>query len=213
MSDGSRCDTAMGSSWARYAINPALIRRSAVTARGGFDWPISVVDAAGHARCDGSLHRPQIARVGKRMYSDSCNGDVLVARSLMPDRAKIARLAVSRRRSRVALRFTCVRIRPNSIATIRCVRDALPAQHRSNPPRSADGTTQGRAAAESHSARRCRSPAAAPPGAAADCGDPGQSGRAAGQAPRRPRPTRHPHPIHLPRHVRRPRRRIRRDGR
>ena len=28
---------------------------------------------------------------------------------------------------------------------------------------------------------------------------------AAGQAPRRPRPTRHPHPIHLPRHVRRPR--------
>ena len=47
--------------------------------------------------------------------------------------------------------------------------------------------------------------APAPPRAAADCGDPGQSGRAAGQAPRRPRPTRHPHPIHLPRHVRRPR--------
>ncbi len=43
-----------------------------------------------------------------------------------------------------------------------------------------------------------------PPRAAADCGDPGQSGRAARQAPRRPRPTRHPHPIHLPRHVRRP---------
>ena len=34
--------------------------------------------------------------------------------------------------------------------------------------------------------------------------DPRQSGRAARQAPRRPRPTRHPHPIHLPRHVRRP---------
>ena len=44
-----------------------------------------------------------------------------------------------------------------------------------------------------------------PPRAAADCGDAGPGGRAAGQAPRRPRPTRHPHPIHLPRHVRRPR--------
>ena len=48
-------------------------------------------------------------------------------------------------------------------------------------------------------------PRSTPPRTAADCGDPGQSGRAAGQAPRRPRPTRHPHPIHLPRHVRRPR--------
>ena len=40
--------------------------------------------------------------------------------------------------------------------------------------------------------------------AAADCGDAGPGGGAAGQAPRRPRPTRHPHPSHLPRHVRRP---------
>ena len=35
--------------------------------------------------------------------------------------------------------------------------------------------------------------------------DPGPGGRAAGQAPRRPRPTRRAHPVHLPRHVRRPR--------
>ena len=35
--------------------------------------------------------------------------------------------------------------------------------------------------------------------------DLGQGGRAAGQAPGRPRPTRHPHPIHLPRYVWRPR--------
>ena len=41
--------------------------------------------------------------------------------------------------------------------------------------------------------------------AAADCGDPGRSGRAAGQAPRRPRATRDADPIHLPRYVRRPR--------
>ena len=44
----------------------------------------------------------------------------------------------------------------------------------------------------------------APRRAAADCGDPGQGGRAAGQAPRRPRQARHPHAVHLPRHVRRP---------
>ena len=52
--------------------------------------------------------------------------------------------------------------------------------------------------------RQAQDPPPAPPRAAADCGDPGQGGRAAGQAPRRPRPARHPHPIHLPRHVRRP---------
>ena len=39
----------------------------------------------------------------------------------------------------------------------------------------------------------------------ADCGDSGCGGRLAGQAPRGPRPARHPPPIHLPRHVRRPR--------
>ena len=41
--------------------------------------------------------------------------------------------------------------------------------------------------------------------AEADCGDSGCGGRRAGQAPRGPRPARHPPPIHLPRHVRRPR--------
>ncbi len=49
-----------------------------------------------------------------------------------------------------------------------------------------------------------RDSASAPAFAAADHGDPGQGGRAAGQAPRRPRPARLPHPIHIPRHVRRP---------
>ena len=38
-----------------------------------------------------------------------------------------------------------------------------------------------------------------------DCGDSGCGGHLAGQAPRGPRPARHPHSIHLPRHVRRPR--------
>ena len=38
-----------------------------------------------------------------------------------------------------------------------------------------------------------------------DCGDPGCGGRLAGQAPRVPRPARPSPPIHLPRHVRRPR--------
>ena len=49
------------------------------------------------------------------------------------------------------------------------------------------------------------SPSPTPPRAAADYGDPGHGGRAAGQAPGRPRPSRHPNPIHLPRHVRGPR--------
>ena len=47
------------------------------------------------------------------------------------------------------------------------------------------------------------SPAAAG-GAAADCGGAGPGGGVAGQAPRRPRPTRLPHPIPLPRPLRRP---------
>ena len=41
--------------------------------------------------------------------------------------------------------------------------------------------------------------------AEADCGDSGCGGRLAGQAPRGPRPARHPPPIYLPRHVRRSR--------
>ena len=41
-------------------------------------------------------------------------------------------------------------------------------------------------------------------GAAADCGGAGPGGGVAGQAPRRPRPTRHPHPSPLPRPLRRP---------
>ena len=48
-------------------------------------------------------------------------------------------------------------------------------------------------------------PPPAPGRAEADCGDSGCGGRLAGQAPRGPRPARHPPPIHLPRHVRRPR--------
>ena len=48
-------------------------------------------------------------------------------------------------------------------------------------------------------------PPPAPRRAEADCGDSGCGGRLAGQAPRGPRPARHPPPIHLPRHVRRPR--------
>ena len=48
-------------------------------------------------------------------------------------------------------------------------------------------------------------PPPAPRRAEADCGDSGCGGRLAGQAPRVPRPARHPPPIHLPRHVRRPR--------
>ena len=47
-------------------------------------------------------------------------------------------------------------------------------------------------------------PPPVPPRTATDCCDPGQGGRATDQAPHRSRPTRHPHPIHLPRHVRRP---------
>ena len=43
----------------------------------------------------------------------------------------------------------------------------------------------------------------APGGATANCGDPGPGGGAQGQAPRRPRPARHPHPSHLPRPLRR----------
>ena len=50
------------------------------------------------------------------------------------------------------------------------------------------------------------------PRSAADCADLGQGGRATGQAPGRPRSTRHPHPIHLPRHVRRPRHESERDA-
>ena len=50
-----------------------------------------------------------------------------------------------------------------------------------------------------------RNPPPAPRRAEADCGDSGCGGRLAGQAPRVPRPARHPPPIHLPRHVRRPR--------
>ncbi len=46
---------------------------------------------------------------------------------------------------------------------------------------------------------------AAAGGAAADCGGAGPGGGVAGQAPRRPRPTRLPHPIPLPRPLRRPR--------
>jgi len=41
-------------------------------------------------------------------------------------------------------------------------------------------------------------------GAAADCGGAGSGGGVAGQAPRSPRPTRHPNPIHLPRPLRGP---------
>ena len=48
-------------------------------------------------------------------------------------------------------------------------------------------------------------PPPAPRRAEADCGDSGCGGRLAGQAPRGPRPARHPPPIHLPRHVRRSR--------
>ena len=52
---------------------------------------------------------------------------------------------------------------------------------------------------------RLPSSASTPPRAAAASGDPRQGGRATGQAPRRSRPARHPHPIHLSRHVRGPR--------
>ena len=53
--------------------------------------------------------------------------------------------------------------------------------------------------------RRPPNPPPAPRRAEADCGDIGCGGRLAGKAPRVPRPARHPSPVHLPRHVRRPR--------
>ena len=48
-------------------------------------------------------------------------------------------------------------------------------------------------------------PPPTPRRAEANCGDSGCGGRLTGQAPRVPRPARHVPPIHLPRHVRRPR--------
>ena len=48
-------------------------------------------------------------------------------------------------------------------------------------------------------------PLPSPRRAEANCGDSGCGGRLAGQAPRGPRPARHPPSIHLPRHVRRSR--------
>ena len=48
-------------------------------------------------------------------------------------------------------------------------------------------------------------PPPTPRRAETDCEDSGCGGRLAGQAPRGPRPARHPPPIHLPRDVRRPR--------
>ena len=71
----------------------------------------------------------------------------------------------------------------------------------------ADSLWRWRVAAQGQTCRSVQDPdpPPTPRRAEADCGDSGCGGHLAGQAPRGPRPARHPHPIHLPRHVRRSR--------
>ena len=149
----------------------------------------------------------QIARSAKRSTVDC--GNILVSsadhiRTLQPRRQVLIRVGrkvlSGMRPMEHGCRFAAED--ENSTAILVYFLDELSAvaysSNRSTWRRDANKTSQERNS-------KAPNPPPAPRRAEADCGDSGCGGRLAGQAPRVPRPARHPPPIHLPRHVRRPR--------
>ena len=138
-------------------------------------------------------------------YTPFVTGDVLVAK-ITPcfENGKIAQAQLAHRVGFGSTEFHVVRPRVDKLDARYTLHFLRHGNVRLAGERRMTGSAGQRRVPENFLAK-LRNPPAAAGGAAADCGGAGPGGGVAGQAPRRPRPTRLPHPIPLPRPLRRPR--------